>query len=72
MEFVPCRLADASTLPAENASFDAIVTTSTLEHIPTDVIRAIMKECHRVLRPQGLMPTSLIILTITRMPMQYQ
>jgi hypothetical protein len=47
--------ADARTLPVEDATFDVIATTTTLEHIPEDILHGIMKECTRVLRSQGLM-----------------
>jgi len=45
---------DASNLSVKDATFDLIATTATLEHIPKDTLRGITKECHRVLRPQGL------------------
>jgi ubiquinone/menaquinone biosynthesis C-methylase UbiE len=47
--------ADARKLPVQDNFFDLIATTSTLEHIPPAVIRPILAECCRVLRPGGLM-----------------
>lgn len=45
--------ARATGLPA--GSIDYVTSTSTLEHIPPDDIRAIYRECHRLLGPDGLM-----------------
>ncbi len=47
--------ADARHLAVEDNTFDLITTTSTLEHIPKDLLPDIIKECYRVLRPGGLM-----------------
>lgn len=47
--------ADASNLAVADGTFDLIATTSTLEHIPTDVLDAIIAECNRVLKPGGYM-----------------
>lgn len=38
-----------------SASMDFITSTNTLEHIPTEDIRAILRECHRVLKDDGVM-----------------
>jgi len=46
---------DARALPLESHSVDAVITTSTLEHIPSDILSAILLECRRVMRPEGLM-----------------
>ena len=48
----PC---DASRTELEASSIDCITSTNTLEHIPPQDIRAILRECHRVLRDDGLM-----------------
>ncbi|MDB9996339.1 methyltransferase domain-containing protein [Gammaproteobacteria bacterium] len=39
----------------ENASFDAVVSLSSLEHIPLDMLPAALKELGRVLKPQACM-----------------
>lgn len=44
---------DATALPFPDASFDAIICSETLEHIPDD--RRAVAEIHRVLRPGGLL-----------------
>src|SRR5262249_18170743 len=36
-------------------SVDYITSTNTLEHIPPNEIAAILRECHRLLPPEGLM-----------------
>jgi len=43
--------ADASTLPFEDAAFDAVVSTQVYEYVPD--IPAAMQELHRVVRPGG-------------------
>src|SRR5439155_13415093 len=40
-------------LPAR--SLDCVTSSNTLEHIPRDDIRAILRECHRCLRDDGVM-----------------
>ena len=47
--------ADAGATGLPNASFDAVSTTSVLEHVPPDQIIRIMAECHRLLPPGALM-----------------
>jgi SAM-dependent methyltransferase len=48
--------ADAEHLPFEDATFDRIVCTEVLEHIPDD--KAAIRELVRVLKPGGLMAVS--------------
>lgn len=48
----PCD-ARATDLPTN--SVDCITSTSTLEHISPEDIRAILWECHRLLKPDGIM-----------------
>ena len=48
----PCD-ARATDLPSN--SVDCITSTSTLEHIRPEDIRAILWECHRLLKPDGIM-----------------
>lgn len=43
---------DATKLPFKSNSFDAVVTTAVIEHVPTPEI--LVKECHRVLRNNGI------------------
>jgi SAM-dependent methyltransferase len=48
----PC---DARHTGIEAGSIDCITSTSTLEHIPLQDIRAILRECHRLLQNDGVM-----------------
>jgi len=48
----PCD-ARATGLPAQ--SLDCVTSSNTLEHIPEAEIRAILRECHRCLRDDGVM-----------------
>lgn len=45
---------DMRRVDFEDESFDACISTNTLEHIPKDVITGIWKEVYRVLRPGGI------------------
>ena len=47
--------ADAGATGLPDASFDAVSTTSVLEHVPEDQIVRIMAECHRLLPPGAVM-----------------
>ena len=44
---------DATNLPFHDASFDAVICSETLEHIPDEV--AVINEIARILRPRGLL-----------------
>jgi SAM-dependent methyltransferase len=48
----PC---DARHTGLEAGAIDCITSTSTLEHIPLQDIRAILRECHRLLQDDGVM-----------------
>lgn len=48
----PC---DARQTGLEPGSFDVVSSTSTLEHIPTEEIGAILQESRRILRPGGML-----------------
>src|SRR5438445_11209632 len=48
----PC---DAKQTGLSARSIDCITSTSTLEHIPRGDISPILRECHRILRDDGLM-----------------
>jgi Methyltransferase domain len=48
----PC---DAKQTGLDNRSVDCITSTSALEHISREEIRLIVRECHRILRDDGLM-----------------
>lgn len=48
----PC---DARATGLGAASLDCITSSNTLEHIPPDDIAAILRECHRCLRDDGIM-----------------
>src|SRR5215475_1492657 len=56
--------ASADRLPLADASVDIITSFETVEHVPDD--RALMKEFHRVLRPNG----QLIISTPNQWPLK--
>ena len=48
-----CTRADACALPFEDASFERIIASEVMEHIPDD--EAAMRELHRVLKPNGIL-----------------
>jgi SAM-dependent methyltransferase len=48
----PC---DARQTGLPTASIDCVTSTDTLEHIPLPSLRVILKECHRLLRDEGVM-----------------
>jgi SAM-dependent methyltransferase len=39
----------------ESSSFDMISSTNTLEHVPVAEILPLLQECHRLLKPEGVM-----------------
>lgn len=47
------QLASAENLPLPDASFDLIVSSLAVHHIPLDLRPVAMREMHRVLRPGG-------------------
>jgi ubiquinone/menaquinone biosynthesis C-methylase UbiE len=47
--------ADARSLPWPSASFDAVVASHVLGHVPASVANAIAEEAARVLRPGGVL-----------------
>jgi SAM-dependent methyltransferase len=49
---------DARDTELASRSVDCITSTSTLEHISPNDIGAILRECHRILRPEGLLSMS--------------
>lgn len=50
---LPIAVADATHLPYPDASFDACVCISVIEHIPGTGNRLALAEMHRILRPGG-------------------
>ena len=58
--------ADAQALPFADASFDAVVSFETIEHLAD--ARALLAECRRVLREEGLLYLSTPNRTVTRCP----
>lgn len=53
IRYLAPRDARATGLPA--ASVDFVTSTSTLEHIPEADLDAVLRECHRLLRPGGVL-----------------
>lgn len=49
-----CAPLDARATDLDTGSIDCAVSVETLEHIPRDDIRAILKELRRIMRPEGL------------------
>ena len=52
-------VSDASTLPFKAASFDLIVSISTLDHLPPPLLAGALAELCRVLRPHGCLVLTL-------------
>jgi ubiquinone/menaquinone biosynthesis C-methylase UbiE len=50
---VPVR-GDASSLPFEGRSFDRVMLSDILEHLPYETMKMMLREVHRVLRPDGM------------------
>lgn len=50
--------ADAARLPFQDRAFDVVTMVETLEHIFLDDRPAALGECHRVLRPEGVLVLS--------------
>jgi SAM-dependent methyltransferase len=50
---ITLQRADATSLPFESGSFDAVICSETVEHVPDD--RAVLREISRVLEPRGLL-----------------
>jgi SAM-dependent methyltransferase len=48
------EVADATALPYDDASFDAVFSVSVIEHLPFETDSAMMREIARVLRPGGI------------------
>lgn len=53
---VDARVGDACNLEFESESFDIVATSDVIEHVPDK--EAMVRECMRVLRPQGLLMIS--------------
>ena len=50
---------DARKTGIESNSIDFILSNATMEHIPQIHLPAIMKECHRILKPGGIMSNAI-------------
>lgn len=42
-------------LPVASGSMDVVYSSHFIEHVPRDRVRALLRECHRVLKPGGLL-----------------
>jgi len=47
-------IGDAGSLPIDTESVDVVFAYSVLQHFDKAVVRACVRECHRVLRPNGI------------------
>jgi 2-polyprenyl-3-methyl-5-hydroxy-6-metoxy-1,4-benzoquinol methylase len=47
-------VADAQNIPYKSNIFDYLVCTEVLEHLPPEMGNNVVKECYRVLKPQGI------------------
>ena len=50
---------DAAHTPLPDASVDAVTSSLVLEHVPPDAIAAIFRELHRIVRPGGLVSSTI-------------
>jgi len=46
---------DAAATGHPDATFDVVTTSDTLEHIPAAALPSILRECRRILKPDGIM-----------------
>lgn len=53
IDYLAPRDASATGLPA--ASIDVVTSTNTLEHVPESALLPLLRECRRLLRPDGVM-----------------
>lgn len=44
-----------ASLPFPDKTFDVVYHSQFIEHLPADLALAFMKECHRILKPQGVL-----------------
>jgi SAM-dependent methyltransferase len=51
--FVNFDISKKQPLPFEDASVELIYSSHTIEHVATDAVRHLLRECHRVLKPKG-------------------